>query len=73
MNKAQAEEVLKTLNERMQSCRLELHPEKTKLNKAYDWLKRVKDVSRNYKCTENGKLECTENGNNCAQLFCFQK
>jgi hypothetical protein len=30
-------------------------------------------VSRNYKCTENGKLECTENGNNCAQLFCFQK
>jgi hypothetical protein len=43
MNKAQAEEVLKTLNERMQSCRLELHPEKTKLNKAYDWLKRVKE------------------------------
>jgi len=30
-NKAQAEEVLETLNERMQSCRLELHPEKTKL------------------------------------------
>ena len=30
-NKAQAEEVLKSLNERMQSCRLELHPEKTKL------------------------------------------
>lgn len=30
-------------------------------------------VSRNYKCTENGKLECTENGNNGAQLFYFQK
>jgi hypothetical protein len=30
-------------------------------------------VSRNYKCTENGKLECTENGNNSAQLFYFQK
>jgi len=29
--KAQAEEVLKTLKERMQGCRLELHPEKTKL------------------------------------------
>lgn len=30
-SKAQAEEVLKTLKERMQSCGLELHPEKTKL------------------------------------------
>ena len=30
-NKAQAEEVLETLKERMQSCGLELHPEKTKL------------------------------------------
>jgi hypothetical protein len=30
-------------------------------------------VSRNYKCTENGKLECTENGNNSAKFFCFQK
>ena len=29
-------------------------------------------VSRNYKCTENGKLECTENGNNSAQLLSFQ-
>jgi len=29
-------------------------------------------VTRNYKCTENGKLECTENGNNSAQLFSFQ-
>ena len=30
-NKAQAEEVLETLKERMQSCGLELHPEKTKI------------------------------------------
>lgn len=30
-NKAQAEEVLKTLKERMLKCGLELHPEKTKL------------------------------------------
>lgn len=30
-------------------------------------------VSRNYKCTENGKLECTENGNNSAKFFYFQK
>jgi RNA-directed DNA polymerase len=30
-SKEQAEEVLKTLKERMQSCGLELHPEKTKL------------------------------------------
>ncbi|NEW85183.1 MAG: hypothetical protein GZ094_22855, partial [Mariniphaga sp.] len=30
------------------------------------------DVSRNYKCTENGKLECTENGNHGAQLLSFQ-
>lgn len=29
-------------------------------------------VTRNYKCTENGKLECAENGNNSAQLFYFQ-
>jgi len=29
-------------------------------------------VSRNYKCTENGKLECTENGNNSARLLSFQ-
>ncbi len=29
-------------------------------------------VTRNYKCAENGKLECTENGNNSAQLFYFQ-
>ena len=30
-------------------------------------------VSRNYNCTENGKLEYTENGNNSAQLFFFQR
>lgn len=35
-NKAQAEEVLKTLNERMQSCRLELHPEKTDYSSRYE-------------------------------------
>ena len=33
----------------------------------------IQTVSRNYNCTENGKLECTENGNNSAQLFFFQR
>ena len=41
-SKEQAEEVLKTLKERMQSCGLELHPEKTKLVYCRDYRRQEK-------------------------------